>query len=326
MTRPAITVSTRYRPMAAMAVTAALLVAACQTQRITELPADAAAIYPQVADLTLPVNCLLPGQVRRLGGEITYLTPRRPAITSANDCELRGGDYVQFDRADYETALQVWLVEARKGDARAQTFVGEIYARGLGAEPDYELACRWYRKAAAQGFARAQVQLGLLYEKGLGVKQDRVVALSWYRKAAGADNLSLTVESGSAQEQTDQASFKTAPAAKPTPAGPQGPTLEVYGVYDPQAANAPLRPSIGALASANAIVGRVSAPAGISSVTVNGRDIAVDDHGAFRMDIIPDDPSRPIEIVATDNRGRKANVDFYASLNDFEGDMVSYAQ
>ncbi|MGI8739191.1 MAG: tetratricopeptide repeat protein [Gammaproteobacteria bacterium] len=170
MIRPASTPSGQSRHSRWLII-AATLVVGCQTQRITELPADAVAIYPQVADLTLPVSCLLPGQVRRLGGEITYLTPRRPAITSANDCELRGGDYAQFDRAEYETALQVWLQEARSGDPRAQTFVGEIYARGLGIEPDYTIARQWYRKAAAQNFPRAQVQLGLLYDWGCCMKR-----------------------------------------------------------------------------------------------------------------------------------------------------------
>lgn len=302
---------------------AALLISACQSQPITELPADAQAIYPQVADLTLPVSCLLPGQVRKLGGEITYLTPRRPAITSANDCQQRGGDYVQFDRAEYETALQVWLQEARNGDPRAQTFVGEIYARGLGTKPDYDLARQWYLKAAEQNFPRAQVQLGLLYEKGLGVAQNRLTALNWYRKAAGVKDLRLAVRDKAGIEETDQAAFESAPLSTPAPPGP---TLEVYGVYDPQAANTVDKPEIGFKASANSLVGRVSAPAGVSSVTVNGRDVAVDDHGAFRTDIVQPEPSQPIKVVATDNRGQKVNVDFYTSLDDFDGDMVTYAQ
>ncbi len=305
-------------------IIAAALVVGCQTQRITELPADAVAIYPQVADLTLPVSCLLPGQVRRLGGEITYLTPRRPAITSANDCELRGGDYAQFDRAEYETALQVWLQEARSGDPRAQTFVGEIYARGLGIEPDYTIARQWYRKAAAQNFPRAQVQLGLLYEKGLGVEQDRLAALNWYRKAAGVRKLALAGDGKT--DASEQASFESVSAGMPTPAIPQGPTLEVYGVYDPQTENTPARPDAGAPATVNGIVGRVSAPTGVSTVTVNGRDVTVDEHGAFRIDIVPEHPSRPIQIIATDHRGQEANVEFYTSLNNTEGEMVTYAQ
>ena len=45
------------------------------------------------ADGLLVIDCLLPGQVRRLGSQLTYLTPRRPVKTSARDCEIRGGEY-----------------------------------------------------------------------------------------------------------------------------------------------------------------------------------------------------------------------------------------
>jgi len=39
------------------------------------------------------VDCLFPGQVRKLG-TMTFLTARRPLKTSAQDCEIRGGEYV----------------------------------------------------------------------------------------------------------------------------------------------------------------------------------------------------------------------------------------
>ena len=68
-----------------------------------------------------------------------------------------------YDRADYRSALRVWEEQATQGDARAQTYVGEIYEKGLGVPPDYALAAVWYRKAADQGDARAQVNLGHLY-------------------------------------------------------------------------------------------------------------------------------------------------------------------
>ena len=136
------------------------------------------------ADELLIVDCLLPGKIHRLGG-MTYLTPRRPVKTSAWKCELRGGEYVAYDRANYQTALNVWLEAAERGDPEAQTYVGDIYAKGLGIEPDYAKAAKWYQKAAKQGYKRAQTSLGYLYEAGLGVKQDLLKALEWYRKAAG---------------------------------------------------------------------------------------------------------------------------------------------
>jgi len=120
---------------------------------------------------------------------MTYVTARKPIKTSALECNIRGGEYVAFDRADHATSLRVWLEQAEAGDAQAQTYVGEIYEKALGVPADYAAAARWYRRAAEQGFARAQINLGYLYENGLGVSKDRSEALRWYRRAAGEEQL-----------------------------------------------------------------------------------------------------------------------------------------
>jgi TPR repeat protein len=131
------------------------------------------------------VDCLLPGQVRKLGGQMTYLSPRRPAKTTAVDCEIRGGEYVAYDRANYATSLAGWMPQAEGGDAQAQVYVGEIFEKGLGREPDYATAAAWYEKAAAQKYARGQMNLAYLYEHGLGVAKDPLKALNLYREASG---------------------------------------------------------------------------------------------------------------------------------------------
>ncbi len=130
------------------------------------------------------VDCLLPGVVRSIGNT-TYVTQRRPTRTTASDCHIRGGEYTAYDRADYKSALRVWMAAAEAGDADAQNNVGEIYERGLGGQPNYEAAVIWYQKAADQGYSRALFNLGTLYEQGLGVGQDRLKALNLYRKAWG---------------------------------------------------------------------------------------------------------------------------------------------
>lgn len=142
---------------------------------------------PQAEDFLI-VDCLLPGQVRKLGSMTTYVTARRPIRTSAVDCEIRGGEYVAYDRADYRTALSVWLPMAKEGNPEAMTNVGEIYEKGLGVHPDYEAAAHWYRQAADKKFMRAQINLGYLYEVGLGVERDPREALIWYRKASGLES------------------------------------------------------------------------------------------------------------------------------------------
>ncbi len=154
-------------------------------------------------DELMVVDCLLPGQIRKLGKRATFLTARRAIKTSAEDCEIRGGEYVSYDRSDYATALKVWLPQAEEGDATAQTYVGEIYEKGLGLQPDYVLAAQWYRKAAEKGYARAQVNLGHLYEKGLGVQKNPTEALNWYRKASGLPK-AIAIESGTVSTETQR--------------------------------------------------------------------------------------------------------------------------
>lgn len=149
------------------------------------LPQDAAQKLNRDTSQLLVVDCLLPGQLRRLGQIMTFLTPRRPIKTSASECEIRGGEYVAYDRANFATALKIWLPRAQEGDAEAQTYVGEIYEKGLGLEPDLELAANWYRRAADQGHSRAQINLGYLYESGLGVERDLTIAMNFYRAASG---------------------------------------------------------------------------------------------------------------------------------------------
>lgn len=158
------------------------VLAGCAAQ--SKAPELAAGERPDAEEL-LVVDCLLPSQVRKLGQSLTYLAPRRAIKTAARDCEIRGGEYVAYDRANYATALKVWLPQAKEGDAAAQTYVGEIYEKGLGLPPDYKVAAHWYRQAAEQGYSRAQINLGYLYEKGLGVEQDVTSALNWYRQASG---------------------------------------------------------------------------------------------------------------------------------------------
>jgi uncharacterized caspase-like protein len=143
------------------------------------------------AEAWLIVDCLLPGQVRKLGTRVTYVSPRRPVRTSAHDCEIRGGEYVAYDRADYRTALSVWLPAAEAGDLQAQTYVGLIHERGLGLAPDFQAAASWYQRAGAGGSGQALVNLAHLYERGLGVPADPVRAQELYRQASGLTAVDL---------------------------------------------------------------------------------------------------------------------------------------
>ncbi len=139
------------------------------------------------AEKSIIVDCLLPGKVRQLGINRTYVSRKRPAKTSANDCEIKGGDYVKYDRATLATSLSVWQQSASQGDAKAQYFVGEIFEKGKGQEPDYEMAVLWYQRAVKQDYQPAMMSLGRLYELGLGVEKDLVKAMNLYRQASGLE-------------------------------------------------------------------------------------------------------------------------------------------
>ena len=170
------------------ATATALIATACappQQQAVRAGAPGGTATTAGKADQYVVVDCALPGQVRKLGSQFNYIAPRRPARLPAAECEIRGGEYVSFDRANQATSLLVWLDAAKGGDAEAQTYVGEIYEKGLGVPPDYPTAFAWYSRAAKQGNTRAQINLGHLYEQGLGVQRDPVAALNWYRKASG---------------------------------------------------------------------------------------------------------------------------------------------
>ena len=75
-------------------------------------------------------------------------------------------------------------IEAKQGDAEAQSNLGWMYSHGDGVPQDYVEAVKWYRKAAVQGDASGQNRLGDMYFLGKGVPQDYVEAMKWYRKAA----------------------------------------------------------------------------------------------------------------------------------------------
>lgn len=162
------------------------VISACSTVPISNIPTTVK--DPQ--DLLI-VDCLLPSQVRQLGTQFTYLAPRQAIRTPGANCAKRGGEYVAHDKADFRSALSIWLPLAEKGDPQAQTYVGEIYEKGIGTRASYAIAAQWYERAAQQNYSRAQINLGYLYESGLGVNRNLIQALNLYRQASGFTNADL---------------------------------------------------------------------------------------------------------------------------------------
>src|SRR4030095_6741455 len=105
---------TPWRPRL-LAIALAVLSAACGTAGTSTTTRPTG---PGAVDSFLVVDCLLPGQVRQLGGQVTYVSARRAVKTAARDCEIRGGEYVSLDRANYATALKGGLAAAGQGGTR----------------------------------------------------------------------------------------------------------------------------------------------------------------------------------------------------------------
>ncbi len=241
---------------------------------------------------------------------VTFLTARQAIKTSAQDCEIRGGEYVLYDRSNYATALKVWLPQAEQGDPTAQNYVGEIYEKGLGVAPDHGAAASWYRKAAEQGYARAQINLGFLYEKGLGVEKDPAKALSWYRKASGLSG-AIVLNSGVASEPPP----KAAPATSPTKTATEAPVdvaPPAIQIIDPPVLVTRGRPSVAVRSgmSVREVVGKVNTPAGLYSFTVNDHSERTDKNGLFHVDVPVLGTTTPVNIVAVDKRGKRTEVQF----------------
>ncbi len=96
-----------------------------------------------------------------------------------------------YKNKDYSTALKIFREFALRGNANAQTTLGNLYHNGKGVSQDYAEALKWYRLSAAQGNADGQALLGtiFMYNKG-GISQDYAEALKWYRLSAAQGNAS----------------------------------------------------------------------------------------------------------------------------------------
>jgi hypothetical protein len=84
-----------------------------------------------------------------------------------------------YDAGDYAKAAKLFKPLAKKGNALAQTSLGEMYINGQGVPQDDQEAEKWYRLAAEQGNPVAQSYLGWMYINGQGVPQNFVLAYMW---------------------------------------------------------------------------------------------------------------------------------------------------
>ncbi|MCL2296237.1 MAG: sel1 repeat family protein [Methanomassiliicoccaceae archaeon] len=78
------------------------------------------------------------------------------------------------------------LVEAEKGDSRAQYDIGVVYQEGRGVPQNYEEAAKWFRRSAEQDDFAAFCIRVLLYDVGLEKSDDHEEIAKRFREAAEA--------------------------------------------------------------------------------------------------------------------------------------------
>lgn len=93
-----------------------------------------------------------------------------------------------YDAGDYNKAYRLFLIEAPKGNAKAQRYLGVMYRDGEGISQDYKEAMKWFKLSAEQGNSDAQIDLGFMYHKGQGVAQNYKEAVKWNKLAADQGN------------------------------------------------------------------------------------------------------------------------------------------
>jgi TPR repeat protein len=104
-------------------------------------------------------------------------------LAPAQAASLQAG-LAAYEHQNYNAAAAILRPLAIRGDPRAQSYVGYMYATGRGFPQNYNVAAYWYFRAANQGETTAQYMLGLLYDKGSGVQQDVIKAHMWLDLAA----------------------------------------------------------------------------------------------------------------------------------------------
>lgn len=309
---------------------------------------ESGAAQKLAADANTIVDCLLPGAVRRLGAGVTYLAARKPQLLKSAECEVRGGEYVLYDRADPKVAYKIWEAAAKSGDADAQRRLAQIYEMGVGTEPDYKNAANWYRKAAEQGNHAAAMALAALYEAGLGVDQDPEEARRWYERARSPavksdSGLTRDVEMltrelrdrerhlaeleaklarGAAASQAELAQAKQALAESLKQAEAQaqpGALLEsrrerpVIELVDPNLLRAGPSASFnlrGQQLQVKKITGWVNLGPKLGGVTVNGTGAELDTNGFFSQNVMLRGDHTPVSIVALSKDGKRDELNF----------------
>ena len=94
-----------------------------------------------------------------------------------------------FESGNHKAAYPVVRAYAEKGNARAQTILGIMYAKGKAVPWDDEEAVKWYRRGAEGGDGRGQYNLADRYYRGTGIEKNGVLAYVWFALSISSSTL-----------------------------------------------------------------------------------------------------------------------------------------
>ncbi len=129
-----------------------------------------------------------PGRYRLwlLAGLVTVLSSLAPGfdVAYAQEQDQFQKGINAFAKGDYQTAANIWLVEAYEGSLDAQFNLGVLYLEGKGVAQKREDALFWFTQAAKGGHVEAQYNLGHLYFENQDDPESLSQGMAWWRSAS----------------------------------------------------------------------------------------------------------------------------------------------
>ncbi len=116
------------------------------------------------------------------------LAPYTNPIITLTKYQIKSGN-----AQDRQHALALLQPLAEAGNARAQTGLGLLYAKGWAVPRDYEKARQWWERAAAGGDPHLQFNLALLYLH-VAALRDEAQARHWLERAAAGDDEAIRAQ------------------------------------------------------------------------------------------------------------------------------------
>ena len=93
-----------------------------------------------------------------------------------------------YKAENYSEAIKILTPLAKKGDSKAQEYLGLIYSKGVGVPEDLPEAVKWFKLAADQNNPDAQADLANMYAVGVGVPLNYGESIRLLKLAASQKN------------------------------------------------------------------------------------------------------------------------------------------